>query len=85
LQEDVVLSEAMSNQELERYMFRAPGQATSYFYGYTKLRELRNEIEGMLGKKFNQLEYHDFILSQGLVPPNLLRQAVLEHYSDQSN
>jgi hypothetical protein len=85
LQEDVVLSEAMSNQEVERYMFRAPGQATSYFYGYTKLRELRNEIESKLGKTFDQLEYHDFILSQGLVPPNLLRQAVLEHFSDQSN
>jgi hypothetical protein len=85
LQEDVVLSEAMSNQEIERYMFRAPGQATSYFYGYTKLRELRNEMESRLGTKFNQLEYHDFILSQGLVPPNLLRQAVLEHFSHQSN
>jgi hypothetical protein len=85
LKEDVVLSEAMSNQEVERYMFRAPGQAPSYFYGYTKLRDLRNEIETKLGKKFNQLEYHDFILSQGLVPPNLLRQAVLDHYSEQSN
>ncbi|MCI0614587.1 DUF885 domain-containing protein, partial [bacterium] len=83
--EDVVLSEAMSNQEVERYMFRAPGQAPSYFYGYTKLRDLRNEIEMKLGKQFNQLEYHDFILSQGLVPPNLLRQAVLDHYSAQSN
>ena len=85
LKEDVVLSEAMSNQEVERYMFRAPGQAPSYFYGYTKLRDLRNEIETKLGKNFNQLEYHDFILSQGLVPPNLLRQSVLDHYSTQSN
>ncbi len=85
LKEDVVLSEAMSNQEVERYMFRAPGQAPSYFYGYTKLRDLRKEIETKLGKKFNQLEYHDFILSQGLVPPNSLRQAVLDHYSGQSN
>ncbi len=85
LKEDVVLSEAMTNQEVERYMFRAPGQAPSYFYGYTKLRDLRKEIETKLGKKFNQLEYHDFILSQGLVPPNLLRQAVLDHYAQQSN
>jgi Bacterial protein of unknown function (DUF885) len=53
LKEDVVLSEAMSNQEVERYMFRAPGQAPSYFYGYTKLRDLRNEIETKLGKKLN--------------------------------
>ena len=30
--------EAMAQQEVERYMFRAPGQATSYFFGYTQLR-----------------------------------------------
>ena len=31
LMEDVVLSEAMAKQEVDRYTFRAPGQATSYF------------------------------------------------------
>ncbi len=84
LSEDVVLSEAMTNQEVERYTFRAPGQAPSYFYGYTRLRELRNEVEGKLGAKFNQQQYHDFILVQGLVPPNLLRKAVLNQFSDSS-
>ena len=37
LMDDVVLSEAMATQEVERYTFRAPGQATTYFYGYTRL------------------------------------------------
>ncbi|MGH9658464.1 MAG: DUF885 domain-containing protein, partial [Bryobacteraceae bacterium] len=39
LTEDVVLSPAMARQEVERYTFRSPGQATSYFYGYTRLME----------------------------------------------
>lgn len=77
LMEDVQLSDAMATQEVERYTFRMPGQATSYFYGYSRLLELRQEVEGRLGKAFNAQRFHDFILSQGLLPPELLRQAVL--------
>ncbi|HEV2912711.1 MAG TPA: DUF885 domain-containing protein [Pyrinomonadaceae bacterium] len=78
LKEDVVLSDAMANQEVERYTFRTPGQATSYFYGYTRLMELRAEAQKLMGKQFDQQKYHDFILAQGLLPPDLLRKAVLE-------
>jgi Bacterial protein of unknown function (DUF885) len=49
LREDVVLSQAMATQEVERYMFRAPAQATSYFYGYIKMLALRSELERTLG------------------------------------
>lgn len=76
LKEDVVLSDAMANQETERYMFRSPGQATAYFYGYTRLNEIRNNAEKTLGAKFDQQKFHDFVLSQGLLPPALLRKAV---------
>ena len=80
LKDDVVLSEAMTNQEIERYTFRAPGQATSYYYGFTRLMELRQEVEHQLGKKFDQRRFHDFILAQGLLPPNLVRSAVLHEF-----
>ena len=76
LLEDVVLSRAMTEQEVERYMFRAPGQATSYFYGYTELRELRREVERAMGVTFSPRDFHDFILAQGLLPPDLLKEAV---------
>jgi uncharacterized protein (DUF885 family) len=79
----VVLSEAMANQEVERYTFRAPGQATSYFYGYTRLLELRGDVEKALGKKFNQQKFHDFILSQGMLPPDLLRKAAFSEFVPQ--
>jgi uncharacterized protein (DUF885 family) len=78
--EDVVLSDPMATQEVDRYTFRSPGQATSYFYGYTRLLGIRQELGDMLGDKFRAREFHDFILSQGLLPPAMLRSAVLQRF-----
>lgn len=80
LTQDVVLSEAFANTEVERYTFRAPGQACSYFYGYSRLLDLRKDVEAKQGKKFDAMKFHDFILSQGLLPPDLLRKAVMEQF-----
>jgi Bacterial protein of unknown function (DUF885) len=81
LKEQVVFSDAFANQEVERYTFKMPGQATSYFYGYKRLLEIRSQTEKTLGKKFNQQQFHDFSLSQGLLPPALLQKAVLESFA----
>jgi uncharacterized protein (DUF885 family) len=80
LEQDVVQSHAFAQEEVERYTYRAPGQANSYFYGYTKLIALRKETEAALGAKFNQMKFHDFILAQGLLPPDLMRKAVMEEF-----
>ncbi len=80
LEQDVVLSHAMALQEVERYTFRAPGQAPSYFCGYQHLMELRTDVERKLAGKFERQSYHDFLLSQGLLPPGLMRKAVMEGY-----
>jgi uncharacterized protein (DUF885 family) len=80
LEQDVVLSHAFAEEEVERFTYRMPGQANSYFYGYTKLIALRQEAEQALGTKFNQKRFHDFILAQGLLPPDLMRKAVMENF-----
>jgi hypothetical protein len=83
LEQDVVLSHAFAQEEVERFTYRAPGQANSYFYGYTRLLELRADTEKALsakGVKFDQKKFHDFILAQGLLPPDLMRQAVMENF-----
>jgi uncharacterized protein (DUF885 family) len=80
LEQDVVQSHAFAQEEVERYTYRAPGQANSYFYGYTKLIALRKEVEAALGAKFSQKKFHDFILAQGLLPPDLMRKAVMENF-----
>ena len=78
LENDVVQSPAFAEEEVERYTYRAPGQANSYYYGYTKLLALRKDTEGAMGAKFDQKKFHDFILAQGLLPPDLLRKSVME-------
>ncbi len=80
LTEQLALSLPMAKSEADRYSFSAPGQATSYYYGYMHLMGLRTELEVKLGDGFNQREFHDFVLEQGLLPPELLRQAVLERF-----
>ena len=83
LEKEVCLSNAFAEEEVERFTYRAPGQANSYFYGYTRLLSLRAETEKALatkGVKFDQKKFHDFILAQGLLPPDLMRKAVLEEF-----
>jgi uncharacterized protein (DUF885 family) len=80
LMEEVVLSEPMAKQEIDRYTFTAPGQATSYFFGYTKLKTMRARTEIELGNRFNVQAYHDFIIDQGLLPLALLDKAVAEDF-----
>lgn len=80
LEREVVYSPTFARSEVERYTFRAPGQATSYFFGYTKLVALREETERALGARFDACAFHDFILDQGLLPPAALREAVLERF-----
>ena len=80
LENDVVCSKAFATEEVERFTFRSPGQAVSYFDGYTRLLALRQDAEKALGPKFNVQRFHDFILGQGLLPPDLLRKAVMEEF-----
>jgi uncharacterized protein (DUF885 family) len=80
LEKDVMLSHAFATEEVERFTFRSPGQANSYFYGYTRLLALRKQTESALGGKFNQHRFHDFILDQGLLPPDLMDKAVREEF-----
>ncbi|HET9446064.1 MAG TPA: DUF885 domain-containing protein, partial [Steroidobacteraceae bacterium] len=80
LMEEVMLSEPMAKQEVDRYTFQAPGQATAYFYGYSRLNALRTRIELALAGKFDERRYHDFIVSQGPLPFDLLEQAAAEEF-----
>jgi len=80
LQNDVVCSKAFATEEVERFTFRMPGQAVSYFDGLTRLLEIRQAAEKAMGTRFSVQKFHDFILSQGLLPPGLLRKAVMEDF-----
>ncbi len=64
-------SEAGIVSEVERYI-GMPGQALSYKIGQLKIREIRAKAEQELGSKFKIAEFHDYILSMGCVPLNVL-------------
>ena len=80
LVEDVVLSEKWAQNEIERYTYRIPGQATAYYYGYMKMQSLRTRTELDLKEHFDARSFHDFVLAQGLLPPDLLEKAVMERF-----
>src|ERR1700739_2452158 len=77
---EVALSESDAKEEVARYTYQSPGQAAAYFYGYMTLRELRERTELALAAKFNEKAYHDFILSQGLLPLNQMAKALQEEF-----
>jgi hypothetical protein len=80
LMEDVMEDDLGAQTEVDRYTFRSPGQATAYYYGYEHLQALRAQTELRLKNAFDDKAFHDFLLAQGLLPPELLQKAVEEEF-----
>jgi uncharacterized protein (DUF885 family) len=80
IMKDVAVGEIWAQNEVERYTYRMPGQATAYYYGYNKMQALRAQTELKLRKRFDQQAFHDFVLAQGLLPPQILKDAVMNEF-----
>lgn len=80
LREQVGLSKAFTKEEVDRFTFRSPGQAGSYYYGYGQLADLRTATELALGDRFDRRAFNDFVVGQGLLPLDLLAKAVREEF-----
>jgi hypothetical protein len=78
--EDMAVGESWAQNEIERYTYRIPGQATAYYYGYNKMQALRAQTELKLKDKFDQQAFHDFVLAQGMLPPDILKEAVMNDF-----
>ncbi|MDO9521266.1 MAG: DUF885 domain-containing protein [Pseudohongiella sp.] len=61
--------------EIERYVVM-PGQATSYMVGQLRITELREKAREALGDKFEIAQFHNVVLSLGVVPLPVLERAV---------
>jgi hypothetical protein len=77
---DIAIGESWAQNEVERYTYRMPGQATAYYYGYNKMQSLRAQTELKLRDNFDQQAFHDFILDQGMLPPHILKEAVMNEF-----
>ncbi|WBV55268.1 DUF885 domain-containing protein [Chryseobacterium sp. Chry.R1] len=70
---NISYDEAAATAEVERYM-AMPGQALGYKIGSLRIRELRDQYQKQLGKKFNLANFHDEVLSQGCLPLDVLNR-----------
>jgi uncharacterized protein (DUF885 family) len=61
--------------EVERYVVY-PGQACSYMMGQLKIIELREKAKQALGDRFSLRNYHNVVLTTGVVPLDILARAV---------
>ena len=64
-------NEADARRSTERYM-AWPGQALAYKIGALKFQELRARAQQKLGEKFSLRDYHDVVLSDGVLPLSVL-------------
>jgi uncharacterized protein (DUF885 family) len=44
------------------------------------MQALRTQVELALREDFRQQAFHDFVLKQGLLPPDILRDAVMNEF-----
>lgn len=65
------VSKQMAALEFQRYAFRSPGQATAYYHGLKKIRNLKTEIEVEYGNVKLKC-FNDTLLSFGLMPHDLI-------------
>jgi uncharacterized protein (DUF885 family) len=78
LKDDVVLSDAFAVSEVQR--LANAGSGTAYFYGYSEFLRLRKDVEQVLGARFDQQRFHDFVMAQGKIPIPIIRQAIFERF-----
>ena len=69
------LEESVIKTEVDRYVVW-PGQALAYKWGQLAIRQIRAESEQALGESFDIREFHDQVLSSGILPIPVLEAKV---------
>ncbi len=74
LEKDVMLSHAFAKEEVERFTFRSPGTSQQLFLRlHAPARRCARKPRRPWARNSTQKKFHDFILGQGLLPPDLMR------------
>jgi uncharacterized protein (DUF885 family) len=73
-------SVGMVQSEVSRYLC-IPGQATSYYVGYLRILELRQQMMDVQGEAFDLRAFHNLILGGGSMPLDVLSEVVADAIS----
>lgn len=76
MRDHVVESDEQIKTETLRYGCDIPGQALSYKSGALQFERLRRKYQEKLGKQFDVIRFHDFILINGCLPFAVLEKAL---------
>ena len=80
LADDVVLSAPMARQELDRYTFNCARPGRQLLLRLLAHPAAARRNRSRAGPKFDRLAFNNFLLDQGLLPPDLLARAVREEF-----
>lgn len=64
--------------QIARYLVW-PGQSVSYYIGYLKIMELRQQAMDELGDQFDLMDFHRVVLENGSLPLQLLERVVHDY------
>lgn len=77
----------MGTDETVDWIFEAvvakPSNYLSYYIGYLEFEELREEAENSLGRNFDPVSFHEFIMTTGPAPFDLIHEAMESWISEE--
>jgi uncharacterized protein (DUF885 family) len=69
-------SDVQIDSEILRYSIAMPAQALAYKLGATHIENLRRHAEAALGPRFDVRRFHDAVLGNGSLPPEILAKHI---------
>lgn len=69
-------------ETMEMTVLAQPGLSTAHHLGFRRIRDLRDQSKGVLKRRFDIAQFHDFILANGSVPMPLLDELVNDYIDD---
>lgn len=69
-------------ETMEMTVLAQPGLSTAHHLGFRRIRDLRDQSRGVLKRRFDIAQFHDFILANGSVPMPLLDELVNDYIDD---
>ncbi len=77
LQEKLGFQEDHARVEAERYSFKMPSQAITYYYGLTLILDLREQIKKELGDTFDLCKFNDSVMRCGFMPVDKMKDHII--------